>query len=192
MLANGAEVVGYYSSRITSGEATMFIIHGAYHFWPKRVAFRDDYCLSCQAPCRSIAIRTLDVGHIFWIPILPVGFWKHWKCSMCSRDPHANTKTGRSFKWIGLVCLIFIALVFWTIPVDPGAPAFYWGFRLGALAGSVALLIHLMVTAREPSLRERLAAIPPATDVVCPFCSTPLIAGSGPRWSCPACSAERY
>ncbi len=170
----------------------MLIVYGSYHFWPKKVGFRDDYCLGCQAPRRSVAIRTLDVGHFFWIPILPVGFWKHWKCSMCHRDPHANTRTRRSFKWIGLVCLILIAFGFWTIPVDPDASAFYWGFRLVPLAGTVALLIHLMVTEKEPSLRQRLAAIPPAADVTCPFCSTPLVAGTGPRWSCPGCSVERY
>ena len=48
----------------------MFIVSGAYHFWPKRVAFRDDYCLTCQAPRRSIAVRTFDVGYIYWIPFL--------------------------------------------------------------------------------------------------------------------------
>src|ERR1700686_3493787 len=47
----------------------MLIIRGSYHFWPKRVAFRNDYCLRCQAPRRSIAIRTFDVGHLFWNPI---------------------------------------------------------------------------------------------------------------------------
>ena len=51
----------------------MFVIHGAYHFWPKRVAFRNDYCFTCGQACRAVAIRTFDVGHIFWIPILPVG-----------------------------------------------------------------------------------------------------------------------
>jgi hypothetical protein len=89
-------------------------LYGSYHFWPKKFGFRDDYCLGCQAPRRSIAIRTLDVGHPFWIPILPVGFWKQWKCSMCHRGPHANTRTRRSFKWIGVVGLILIALAFWT------------------------------------------------------------------------------
>lgn len=170
----------------------MFLVYGAYHFWPKRVAFRDDYCLGCEAPRRSIALRTFDVGHIFWIPILPVGFWKHWKCSMCHRNPHANAKTRRPFKWIGMVCLVLISLLFWMTPVDPTAAAFSWGFRLVPLAGAGALLIHLMVTEKEPSLRERLAAIPPAADMVCPFCSMPLMAGTGPRWSCPGCGAERY
>ena len=78
----------------------MLIIHGVYHLWPKRVGFRNDYCLGCDKPRRSFAVRTFDVGHLFWIPILPVGLWKHWKCSECGRDPHVHVRTRRSFNWV--------------------------------------------------------------------------------------------
>src|ERR1035438_6787107 len=81
----------------------MLIVRGAFHFRPKRVAFRDDYCLSCRAPRRAVAVRTFDVGHIFWIPILPVGFWRHWVCSVCGGDPHARSKARRYFKWADLL-----------------------------------------------------------------------------------------
>ena len=81
----------------------MLIVRGSYHFWPKRVAFRNDYCLRCQAPRRSIAIRTFDVRHLFWIPILPVGFWKRWQCEVCGQAPHIYPKVRRFFKWVGLV-----------------------------------------------------------------------------------------
>lgn len=170
----------------------MFIIHGAYHFWPQRVGFRDDYCLSCQAPHRSIAFRTFDVGHVFWIPILPVGFWKHWKCTVCGRDPHANPRTRRSFKWAGLMCLIGASAILCEIPSDADFGAVGWILRIAAPAAAILLLVHLLRAPNEPSLRERLAAIPPAPDMVCPFCATPLTAGTGPRWFCPGCSAERY
>ena len=174
----------------------MLLIHGVYHFWPKKVGFRNDYCLSCEAPRRSIAVRTFDVGHIFWVPILPVGFWKHWSCSVCRRDPHVNPKTRRSFKWIGLVCLLLLSAMFWSAPSDAGLGVLPWIMRILPLGGAVALFIQLMLTPKEPSLRERLAAIPPADDAVCPFCSTPLtaagIAAPSSRWSCPACGAERY
>jgi hypothetical protein len=169
----------------------MFIIHGAYHFRPKPVAFRDDYCLSCQSPRRSIAIRTFDVGHIFWIPILPVGRWKHWKCSTCGNDPHVNPKTRRSFLWAGLLCLIAVSLGLWAAPdLEPRVTA--WILRIAAPSAAIWLLMYLLRTPKGPSLRERLAAIPAAADAICPFCATPLICGSGTRWSCPACSAVRY
>ena len=169
----------------------MFIVHGAYHFRPKPVAFRNDYCLSCQSPRRSIAIRTFDVGHIFWIPILPVGFWKHWKCIACGNDPHVNPKTRRSFIWAGVLCLIAVSVILWAAPdLELGVTG--WLLRIAAPAAAIWVLVRLLSSPKQPSLRERLAAIPPAADAICPFCATPLICGSGTRWSCPACSAVRY
>ena len=90
----------------------MLLVHGAYHFWPKRVAFRNDYCVTCDGPRRAIAVRTFDVGHVFWIPILPVGFWRHWVCSACKRNPHVTSKMGRSIKWAGVYWLIAISIAF--------------------------------------------------------------------------------
>ncbi len=170
----------------------MLIVHGAYHFRPTRVAFRNDYCLACQAPCRSIAVRTFDVGHIFWIPILPVGYWRHWQCSVCGRDPHNGPKTRRSFLWAGLLCLVAVSVILWEFPFDTGLGAGGWILRIAAPVAAILLLVYLVRSAKGSSLRERLAAIPPAADAVCPFCATPLVAGTGTRWSCPACNAVRY
>jgi hypothetical protein len=174
----------------------MLLIHGVYHFWPKKVGFRNDYCLSCEAPRRSIAVRSFDVGHVYWVPLVPVGFWKHWSCTVCRRDPHANPKTRRLFKWIGLVCLVLLSALFWSVPANPDLEVLPWVLRILPMGGAIALFIQLMRTPIEPSLRERLAAIPPAVDSVCPFCATPLSAGGiaagSSRWSCPACGAERY
>jgi hypothetical protein len=170
----------------------MFIVHGAYHFWPKPVAFRDDYCLTCQAPHRAIAVRTFDVGHIFWIPILPVGFWKHWKCAACGRDPHVNPKTRRSFLWAGFLCLIAVSVILWEIPSEGDFGIGGWVLRLAAPAAATLLLNYLLRAPTERSLPERLAAVPAAADMACPFCSTPLVAGTGTRWSCPACNAVRH
>jgi ribosomal protein L37AE/L43A len=170
----------------------MLIIHGAYHFWPKRVAFRNDYCLSCKAPRRSIAVRTFDVGHIFWVPILPVGFWRHWQCSVCGRKPHVARWSVRSLKWVALACLIGVSAIFWAVPeANTGSALIGWLFRLAAPAGAIVLLVHLL-RSRGSSLRKRLAAIPAAAETTCPFCETPLVVGTGTRWSCPACGVVRY
>jgi hypothetical protein len=170
----------------------MYLIHGVYHWWPKRVGFRNDYCRSCEGPRRAIATRTFDVGHIFFLPILPVGFWKHWSCTACRRDPHAPARTRRVFKWIGLFCLILLAVMFWSTPVDPEVSMIAWALRILPAGGAVALIIHLLVTPKDPRLRELLATIPPASDSVCPFCTTPLMAGDSGQWSCPQCGAVRY
>jgi hypothetical protein len=168
----------------------MFIIHGVYHLWPKRVAFRNDYCLGCGEARRAVATRTFDVGHIFWIPILPAGFWKHWQCTVCGTDPHISPKTRRSFKWAGLVCLILVAVIFWAAPVAPEDEVIGWILRISAPVGAILLLMHLLRTPKDPPLRRMLATVHAATDSVCPFCGTPLIAGT--RWSCPGCGAIKY
>lgn len=168
----------------------MFIIHGAYHFWPKLVAFRNDYCLSCGTLRRSLRIRTFDVGHVFWIPILPVGFWKRWVCTSCRRNPHENPRTRPSLKWAGLICLVVVAAFSWAEPAPPDFVAGTWVVRAGAPLAAILLLRHLLRTPKDPPLKERLATVPPAAETVCPFCGTPLI--SGDRWSCPGCGVIRY
>jgi len=172
----------------------MFIIHGAYHFWPKRVAFRNDYCLTCGRAGRAVAIRTFDVGHIFWIPILPVGLWKHWRCTVCGKDPHASPKTRRSFKWAGLVCLTLFSAVSWAVPIesDPDSAWVGWVFRIAGPIGAVLLFVHLLRTPGDPSLRKKLATVAPADETICPFCKTPLVTGNKTRWSCPNCGVVRY
>lgn len=172
----------------------MFLIHGVYRWWPKRVGFRNDYCLSCEGPRRSIATRTFDVGHVFFVPLIPVGFWKHWACSACRRDPHRNPKARPFLKWVGFACLIILSLMFWSVPINSEDVAILgWILRIGPLVGAAALLFQILTRADEPSLRERLAEIAPAaTDSACPFCATPLMAGDGGQWSCPACRAVRY
>jgi hypothetical protein len=168
----------------------MLVIHGAYHFRPKRVAFRNDYCLSCGQTRQSVAIRTIDVGHIFWIPILPVGAWKHWKCMSCGRDPHVSPKTRRSFKWAGLVVLVLISIVFWAMPMESEDALWIWAGRIGSPLCTALLLRHLLRTPSGLSLRQLLAMVEPAADTICPFCNTPLIGGS--PWSCPVCGVVRY
>jgi len=168
----------------------LFIVYGVYHWMAKRVAFRNDFCLACGAARRAVQVRTLDVGHIFWIPILPAGFWKRWVCTVCGRDPHVTTKTRRGFKWAGLVILVIFAATFWIMPVEPDAVAVFWGLRIAGPVGVVLLLRHLLQTPKEPTLKARLATIQPAADTVCPFCGAQLLV-LGSQCSCPVCGVVR-
>lgn len=168
----------------------MLTIHGMYRWRPKRLAFRNDYCLSCREPRRSVQIRTLDVLHIFWIPILPLGFRKRWFCTTCGRQPHASRKTRRPFKWAGLFVLLFFAVISWSVPLTGDTALWMWALRLGSPLGAVVLLVHLLKTGKDPSLKERLAGVPHATDTVCPFCGSQLLTiASG--CVCPACGVAR-
>ena len=168
----------------------MLIIHGAYNFRPKRLAFRNDYCLSCGQARRSVKIRTFDVLHIFWIPVLPIGFWKRWTCTACGRQPHVNTKTRRPMKWAGLLVLLILSAGSWAVPIDRDFVTGSWIFRIGAPLGAILVFAHLLQTPKEPSLKERLATIHPASDTVCPFCGAQLLILAS-HCSCPVCGVVR-
>ncbi len=168
----------------------MFILHGLYRSRPRRVAFRNDYCLSCAQPRRSIQIRSFNAWHIFWIPILPLGFHTRWLCTVCGRDPHIHPGTRRSFKWAGLVILIIFSVGIWTVALTPDDVVMGWVFRLTAPIGALLTLRHLLRTFKDPSLEEKLAAIPPASDTTCPFCASNLLVLSS-QSSCPTCGVLR-
>ena len=168
----------------------LHIVHGIYRFRPRRIAFRNDYCLSCEAPCRSVQFRTFDALHLFWIPLIPLGFRKRWLCSTCGREPGVNRKTRRAFKWAGLAVLLIFGAAFWAMPADPEIFIFSWVVRVAAPLGAVLLLLHLLRTPPDLSRSQRLQSIPPANDTSCPFCGTALLLLSS-QSSCPHCHILR-
>jgi hypothetical protein len=168
----------------------LLIVHGIYQFRPKRLAFRNDYCLSCGQPRRSVQIRTFDVCHIFGIPFLPLGFRKCWRCSVCSSQPHVHPGTRRGFKWAGLVVLLVFTLAFWAEPLTPDIRILGWAIRFAAPLAAVLTLIHLLPTTKDLSLKEKLTTVHPASDTVCPFCSSTLLVLSS-HCSCPNCGVVR-
>jgi hypothetical protein len=112
------------------------------------------------------------------------------KCAV--RLPTFTLKVRRFLKWVGLVFSIALSLLMWALPVDSNFGVLSWSLRVAAPAEGSLLLFDLLRGPKEPSLRRNLATIAPATDTACPFCATPLLAGSGTRWSCPQCGAVRY
>jgi hypothetical protein len=125
-----------------------------YRFSPKRITFRNGYCLACAQPRRSVQIRSFDAYHIFWIPFLPLGFYKRWICTACNRPPHVHPGTRRAFKWAGLAVLLIFAAGAWSAQFTPDDLAFGWVMRIGAPIGAVLTFIRLLRTPKDPSLQE--------------------------------------
>src|SRR5262249_52837112 len=90
-------------------QLAMLAVHGTYRFGEKRTAFRNDFCANCRLPCRAIQLRTFDVHHIFWLPLIPLGFKKRWFCTRCHRQSDVYAGTRRPFKWIGLFLLLLFS-----------------------------------------------------------------------------------
>ena len=168
----------------------MLITFGVYRFRPKRVAFRNDYCLSCRQARRSVQIRSFDAVNILWIPIIPLGFQKRWICTACGRRPDASVKTRRPLIWAGMFVLVALSMISWGAPVDPAFVVGTWAVRVGGPLGAIFVLVHLLRTPKDPSRKERLKTISPAADTTCPFCGAHLLI-LGSQCSCPACGVVR-
>ncbi len=76
----------------------MLVFYGSYRWAPKLVAFRNDWCTQCQQQRLVVGRRTIDFGHLFWIPILPLGRWTRWYCGNCKSDPSQGAETRRPFR----------------------------------------------------------------------------------------------
>jgi hypothetical protein len=168
----------------------MHVVLGIYHWFSRRVAFRNDFCLACAAPTRAVQISTSDVLHLYWVPVLPIGRWKRWYCTKCGNQPHHNVKTRRVFKIAGLLLLLFFATIAW-MPRVVAHETVAWIVRVVAPLGAVATAIHIARSSPDdPSYNARQLEIVPADDTICPFCDTPLVSAP-PHCYCPICQVNR-
>jgi len=168
----------------------VLLVYGIYNFRPKRTAFRNDYCLFCARPRRSEEIRSFDVCHLFWIPLLPLGFRRRWRCTACRRSPHVARGASRGFMWTGFAVLVILGAIFWTIHITPEIRIYGWLMRVGTPIGAILIIVRLLRPPKGLSLKQKLAGVPPASDTVCPFCGTALLLLSS-QGSCPRCGVVR-
>jgi len=170
----------------------MLVVHGTYHWARKIVGYRNDYCLTCNSQRLAFQHRTFDAIHIFFIPVLPLGLWKRWHCSVCGSNPHASTRTRRSLKWAGVAILLLMSLSGWAVSTSeqPDDVAIIWGMRiLSPIAFVWALRVTLKDTP-EVNLKEQLRAVAPILDANCPVCHV-MLSPTEPAWRCPQCGMHR-
>lgn len=174
----------------------MFGIHGLYKFSPRRVAYRNDYCMVCNAPRRAEQIRTLDAIHVYFVPLIPMGAWRRWHCCECGMCPHQVHLTAWLLKITTLGFFIFATVFFWglyflVVPAIAEDRELFWFFGVICPAGALAMGTHLAVWEPvESSYKERLSAVPPADETICPFCECPMI-DEYFECHCPECGVRR-
>ncbi len=170
----------------------MLVIHGYYRFARRLAAYRRDYCLSCNAEGLALQRRAFYVLHVFWVPLLPVGFWRSWHCATCGRDPHVLPGVRRSIRWAVVACLALLAFAFWAGPlrVESSDAAFIWSMRVLLPLVTLTALWALLRRPPDVELRAKLRAVQPLLDPTCPLCGVMLLPHE-PRWRCPQCGIER-
>ncbi|MCW3060946.1 MAG: hypothetical protein JWQ02_2767 [Capsulimonas sp.] len=150
----------------------MYLIHGQYRWKKQRIAYRGDYCLTCEGPRLAEQIRSFDVGHLYFIPILPLGYRNHWHCSACGNDPHARTRTSKALLVVLAVVIVLFSALGWLsgpfIPVQDAAAI--WAIRLIPLAISAAIVVWVVKTPPILGLKELLQTVPPTPVDQCLYC----------------------
>jgi hypothetical protein len=156
----------------TEARKTVLLIHGFYHFAPKRIGYRNDYCLACDAVRVAEQVSSFNVIHVYFAPVLPVGRWKGWVCSTCGRDPHERVRSTSAFKILtaimfGLFSLfgLFMTFAVSRQGVDPSAV----GFTL-VMAACCAAAILWCRAKPSTDLKRQLPQIPPTPRDICIFC----------------------
>jgi hypothetical protein len=170
----------------------VFLIHGVYGFRPRRVAFRNDFCVQCNAARTAIRVRTFDVMHVFWVPLVPLGFFKRWLCAVCGRRPDGSRIARRVLKVAALMALAAMAVFVWgaAVPnVDPFQVTVVWAVRIATTLALAVTIWSLKEGSRDAARRQYLAALPPNNAVECPVCRARLIPGD--PWRCPQCDIVR-
>jgi len=161
---------------------------GVYRFRSRVVAFRNDFCLTCNSRQRAVQVRTFNVLSLKMIPLIPVGFWKRWQCVSCSRNPGYNPRSRRRFALTLAVLAGAFAAIFWGLPVEPSQAQLWLFIRFVSPVVIVAGIIWAIVSERTPKDAERLVNVPPAADITCPFCRASL---SPTDWRCVNCGIRR-
>ena len=164
----------------------MLVFYGMHHFASRTVGFRPDFCLSCRNEVVAIESRSFDVGHFYYIPLVPLGFRRHWHCRTCGHNPRGE-RSGVVLQIIGVVALLVADVFAWMEPAGAEHATFALAVRFGLPALAVALIVNVRHRMKEDgSLKQRLRRLPPVGDV-CPLCGARVSAG--PERRCTKCGA---
>ncbi|GAA5165690.1 hypothetical protein [Viridibacterium curvum] len=164
----------------------MLIFYGAYRVFPKLTAYRADWCNLCKKEVVSHQYRHFHIGHLYWIPLLPLGMYRKWVCSSCNRDPHTRVRTTAGI-YVGGMFGFGLLLLLLVLADDIVADAATrYGLIAACCAGIGALVFGLRHALKEPPISNPVS---PLNNSHCLICNTLLPAGDNPR--CTGCGATR-
>lgn len=173
----------------------MLVLTGTYNFLPRIVAFRSDFCRSCQSDTISFGRRTVDAFHVFWIPLVPLGIWTRWFCNSCGERPHNPTTVRRPVRLFVVFFFFLLSVMLWflvlfalftSVSQSPEAR----GFLVAALVMTVLLVLSIFWAweFQSDKFKSRLSEVQPFSGHACPLCSGSLVISD--KLTCRDCGAE--
>jgi hypothetical protein len=150
-------------------------IFGLYRFRPRTIAFRCDYCRHCQKEALAVAVRTFAWLHLYFIPLLPMGFETKWYCTACYGDPHAGQGTPRPIRILISALLLPLAIYCWLVLL---VPSFSERGGIGFwITGITTTLLFAMsaVWSSKGKFDSGLQNVTPYSSQKCPLCDDVLM-----------------
>jgi hypothetical protein len=165
----------------------MFIVHGVYRFAPKLVAYRNDWCNQCDKPVLAQQWRCFYVGHLFWIPVLPLGFHKNWRCQGCTNNPRRRHRISTGVVVAGLLVFSLMFAIGLAGPYHGEGAHEFWALRV--VFGGLTAVFGLLLKSRLTTVpRER--NVEPLRNDRCLVCGGRMT--DYPQWHCADCGVIRY
>jgi hypothetical protein len=165
----------------------MLIVHGSYRFAPRLVAYRNDWCNHCDRPTLAQQWRSFYVGHLYWIPCIPLGFHKTWRCVTCGNDPRARVRTSSGIIIAGLIAFLLVFVISLFAPNSGKEAAMVWGMRCGSAGLAVVFALWLWSRMRELPPEKH---VEPLRNDRCLLCGGRMT--DHPNWHCMECRVVRY
>ncbi len=172
----------------------MIIISGRYRWFQRHMGYRPDYCLACASSAIANQVRSFDFAHLYWVPILPLGFRRRWHCSECGNSPRQLPRMHsfiRFLKFFGAAWLAAIAVSMWIAPFKQGEEGLIWTIRVVFPILMIWLVWSGLRTIDATNLKENLRAITPFEDNLCYYCDGEIDRLGGEEW-CSSCNLQRH
>ena len=178
------------------------LLVGVYWLGTKLRAYRADYCSRCNRSVVAVQYRFFNVLHLFFVPLVPLGFSHAWQCCACGKAPPPAPRSLAAFLVL-FVCLLvlipaglivavgFYALAISPGPVRPGA----WPMLLAALALTIGIGFALTALQRHQLNRARAlrrAKIVPLSGAHCLICEGNLQSLAANTHRCLKCGVLRF
>jgi hypothetical protein len=159
----------------------MIVVWGVHRFSRKVAGYRNDFCLNCHQNQVAEWWRSFNVGHLYWIPLIPMGTRYEWRCSVCGIDPHARVESSKGFKvfvagfFVLLALFVLAGAVVSTLNIAPDfgnssqAPVL-WTVFLGAGAIAAGAVFWATRPGGPTNLSEQLQRVPRLSSEQCHYC----------------------
>ena len=108
----------------------MFYIYGTKQFDIKKHGYKNTNCEHCDMTSLCTEWRWSSWAHLFFIPLLPLGYDSSFTCNACGQEPKTHSETSIVLKVVILLILLLFAIPVYfgllatmgMIPID-SAPA---------------------------------------------------------------------